>query len=212
MAASLSSLSSLRSRRWFVPVAILAGVFLVVVLPLISSYNGLVDKEAAVDQSFADLDAQLQRRNDLIPNLVGAVKGILNQEQAVFGELARARAAYSGARSPEEKFAASNQVEAGLGRLLAIVENFPQLRSAENVRDLQTQIEGTENRVAQARRDYNGAVTDYNVAIRRFPRSLVAGIFGFDRKPLFEAEAGAREVPEVDLGDTRATTSSTTLR
>ncbi|HUP69706.1 MAG TPA: LemA family protein [Acidimicrobiales bacterium] len=207
-----ASFSSLRSRRWFVPVAILAGVFLVVVLPLIASYNGIVDKEASADQSFADLDAQLQRRNDLIPNLVGAVKGILNQEQAVFGELARARSAYSGARNPEEKFAASNQIESGLGRLLAIVENFPQLRSSENVRDLQTQIEGTENRVAQARRDYNGAVTAYNVNIRRFPRSLVAEIFGFDKKPLFEANAGAREAPQVDLGNDPATTPSTALR
>lgn len=207
-----ASFSSIRSRRWFVPVAILAGVFLVVVLPLIASYNGIVDKEASADQSFSDLDAQLQRRNDLIPNLVGAVKGILNQEQAVFGELARARSAYSGARNPEEKFAASNQIESGLGRLLAIVENFPQLRSSENVRDLQTQIEGTENRVAQARRDYNGAVTAYNVNIRRFPRSLVAGIFGFDKKPLFEANAGAREAPQVDLGNDPATTPSTALR
>ncbi|MDP9402609.1 MAG: LemA family protein [Actinomycetota bacterium] len=208
----VASLSSLRSRRWFVPVAILAGVLLVVVLPLIGSYNGLVDREAAADQSFADLDAQLQRRNDLIPNLVAAVRGILNQEQAVFGELARARAAYSGATTPEQRFAASNQIEAGLGRLLAIVENFPQLRSSENVRDLQVQLEGTENRVAQARRDYNGAVTGYNAGIRRFPRSLVAGIFGFDRKPLFQANAGAREAPQVDLGNTPTTTPSTALR
>jgi LemA protein len=208
----VASLSSLRSRRWFVPVAILAGVLLVVVLPLIGSYNGLVDRDAAADQSFADLDAQLQRRNDLIPNLVAAVRGVLNQEQAVFGELARARAAYSGATTPEQRFAASNQIEAGLGRLLAIVENFPQLRSSENVRDLQVQLEGTENRVAQARRDYNGAVTGYNASIRRFPRSLVAGTFGFDRKPLFQANAGAREAPQVDLGNTPTTTPSTALR
>lgn len=208
----VASLSSLRSRRWFVPVAILAGVLLVVVLPLIGSYNGLVDRDAAADQSFADLDAQLQRRNDLILNLVAAVRGILNQEQAVFGELARARAAYSGATTPEQRFAASNQIEAGLGRLLAIVENFPQLRSSENVRDLQVQLEGTENRVAQARRDYNGAVTGYNAGIRRFPRSLVAGTFGFDRKPLFQANAGAREAPQVDLGNTPTTTPSTALR
>ncbi len=207
-----ASLSSLRARRWFIPVAVIGAVLLVVVLPLISSYNGIVDKEGAADQSFADLDAQLQRRNDLIPNLVGAVKGVLNQEQAVFGELARARAAYSGARTPQEKFEASNQIESGLGRLLVIVENFPQLRSSENVRDLQTQLEGTENRVAQARRDYNGVVTDYNVTIRRFPRSLVAGIFGFDKKPLFEANVGSREAPQVDLGNTPTTAPATAPR
>jgi len=186
--------------RWLVPVAVAAGVLLVLVLPVIASYNGLVSKQEGVDQSFADLDAQLQRRNDLIPNLVNAVRGILNQEQEVFGELARARQAYAGARSPEEKFAAAGQVEAGFGRLLAIVENFPELRSSQNVLDLQVQLEGTENRIAQARRDYNGTVTTYNVSTRRFPRSVVAGLFGFDREPLFEADTGAREVPEVDLG------------
>jgi LemA protein len=186
--------------RWLVPAAIAAGVLLLLVVPIVASYNGLVTKQESADQSFADLDTQIQRRNDLIPNLVNAVRGILNQEQEVFGELARARAAYAGAGSPEEKFAASGRIEAGIGRLLAIVENFPELRSSENVLDLQTQLEGTENRIAQARRDYNGAVTDYNVSTRRFPRSIVAGLFGFDRKPLFEAEPEAREVPEVDLG------------
>jgi LemA protein len=192
--------------RWLVPLAVVVGVLLVIVLPVIASYNGLVDKESAVDNSFADLDAQLQRRNDLIPNLVNAVRGALNQEQAVFGELARARQAYAGARTPEAKFDASNQIETGIGRLLAIVENFPQLRSSENIRDLQVQLEGTENRIAQARRDYNGVVTDYNRSIRQFPRRIVAGIFGFERKPLFEAVPGARDAPTVDLGNSPTTT------
>jgi LemA protein len=193
--------------RWLVPVAVAVGVLLVVVAPLIASYNGLVNKDAAVDQSFADLDAQLQRRNDLIPNVVNAVRGALNQEQTVFGELARARQAYAGASSSQEKFAASNQIDAGIGRLLAIVENYPQLRSNENIRDLQVQLEGTENRIAQARRDYNGVVTAYNASIRRFPRSLLAGIFGFDRKPLFQATTESRGAPTVDLGNTPSTTT-----
>jgi len=191
--------------RWLVPVAIAVAVLLFVVLPVIASYNGLVSKESTVDQSFADLDAQLQRRNDLIPNLVNAVRGALNQEQTVFGELARARQAYAGAKSPEAKIDASNQIDAGIGRLLAIVENYPQLRSSENIRDLQVQLEGTENRIAQARRDYNGTVTDYNVSIRRFPRSIMAGAFGFDRKPLFEAAPDSRQNPTVDLGNTTTT-------
>ena len=190
------------------PVAVLVGILLVIVLPLIASYNGLVNRESRVDQSFADLDARLQRRYDLIPNLVNAVRGALNQEQAVFGELARARSAYAGARTPEEKANASNQVESGLGRLLAIVENFPQLRSSENIRDLQTQLEGTENRIAQARRDYNGEVTSYNASIRRFPRSLVAGMFGFDAKPLFRAAPESRTAPPVDLGNNPSTTTT----
>jgi LemA protein len=187
-------------------VGIAGGVVLLLVISFIASYNGLVNREASADRSFADLDAQLQRRNDLIPNLVGAVRGVLNQEQTVFGELARARENYAGARTPESKLAAAGQVEVGLGRLLAIFEAYPQLRSNENVRDLQVQLEGTENRIAQARRDYNGVITDYNVAIRRFPRSLAAGVFGFDRKPLFEAPSEARTAPTVDLGG--ATTSS----
>lgn len=186
--------------KWLIPVGIVVGVLLIVIMPLIGAYNNLVSSEGAVDQSFADLDSQLQRRNDLIPNLVAAVKGILGQEQAVFGELARARQNYAGARTPDQKFEAAGQVDAGVGRLLAIFENFPQLRSSENVRDLQTQLEGTENRIAQARREYNAAVTTYNVGIRRFPRSIFAGIFGFDAKPLFEATPESRTNPTVDLG------------
>lgn len=185
--------------RWLIPVAIVVGVLLIIVLPLIGTYNGLVNNEEAVNNSFADLDAQLQRRNDLIPNLVNAVRGVLKQEQAVFGEIARARTQYAGANTVSEKAAASGQVETALARLLAIFENYPQLRSSENVRDLQVQLEGTENRINQARREYNGIVTRYNVQIRRFPRSIIAGMFGFDRKPLFEARPGARENPRVDL-------------
>ena len=202
-----SQFRSSSTPRWVVPVAVLVGLLLLLVLPLVGTYNSLVDKDAAVDQSFADLDAQLQRRNDLIPNVVNAVRGALNQEQAVFGELARARQAYAGATTSQEKFAASNQIDAGIGRLLAIVESYPQLRSNENIRDLQVQLEGTENRIAQARRDYNGVVTSYNTSVRRFPRSLLAGMFGFDRKPLFRAEAESREAPTVDLGNEPSTTS-----
>lgn len=186
--------------KWLVPVGIAVGVLLLPIIFLISSYNGLVTREGAVDQSFADLDSQLQRRNDLIPNLVGAVRGILGQEQAVFGELARARQNYAGSNTPSQKLEAAGQVDAGIGRLLAIFENFPQLRSSDNVRDLQTQLEGTENRIAQSRREYNAAVTSYNVGIRRFPRSIFAGIFGFDAKPLFEATPESRTNPTVDLG------------
>ena len=175
-------------------------------LRLVGSYNGLVDKDEAAEQSFADLDAQLQRRNDLIPNLVSAVRGVLQQEQAVFGEIARARRGYAGADSQEEKLDAANAMEGAIGRLLVIVESYPQLQSNQNVQDLQVQLEGTENRIAQARRDYNGVVTDDNKSIRRFPRSLLAGMFGFDRRPLFRADPEATEAPTVDLGVT--TTSS----
>jgi LemA protein len=194
------------NRRWLIPVAIIVGLLLVIVLPLIGTYNSLVQKEEGVDTSFADLDAQLQRRFDLIPNLVNAVRATLEQEQEVFGEIARARQNYAGAASTEDRVEAGGQLESALSRLLVIMENYPTLRSNDNVRDLQVQLEGTENRINQSRRDYNGVVRDYNVSIRRFPRSILAGMFGFDRKPLFEADAGSRDAPEVDLSDDDAGT------
>ena len=196
--------------RWLVPVIVVGAVLLVIVLPVVGSYNGLVDKDTAVDNSFADLDSQLQRRNDLIPNLVASVKAALNQEQEVFGELARARQNYAGASSDEDKIEAADDISRGIGRLLVIVEAFPQLRSNENIQDLMTQLEGTENRVQQARRDYNGVVTDYNRSIRKFPRSVFAGIFGFDKRSLFEAEPGAGEAPTVDFDSTTTTAVTTT--
>jgi LemA protein len=191
-----------------IPALVSVGVVVVLVIVLAASYNGLVDKDTEVDRSFADLDAQLQRRNDLIPNLVGAVRGVLGQEQAVFGELARARTQYAGATSDDQRVAAANDISAGLGRLLAIVEAYPQLRSSENVQDLQIQLEGTENRIAQARRDYNATTTDYNRSIRRFPRSLIAGVFGFDKRTLFHAVSGATTPPTVDLGGPSSTSTS----
>jgi LemA protein len=197
--------SSGRRIGCLVPGLVAAGVVLVLVLVLASSYNGLVDKDTDVDRSFADLDAQLQRRNDLIPNLVGAVKGILGQEQAVFGELARARTRYAGASSDEQRITAANDISAGLGRLLVIVEAYPQLQSAQNIRDLQIQLEGTENRIAQARRDYNRVTTDFNRSVRQFPRSIIAGLFGFDRRTLFQAVPGATTPPTVDFDSTSTT-------
>lgn len=200
MTTAISRMRSGSRPRWLVPVAVVVGVVVLAGLLLAAPYNGLVSKEATADRTFADLDVQLQRRNDLIPNLVNTVRGALNQEQTVFGELARARQAYAGARSVEEQATASSQIDAGLARLLVIIENYPQLRSNENIRDLQTQLEGTENRIAQSRRDFNGAVTSYNVAIRRFPRSIIAGVFGFDRWPLFKAAPESTDNPTVDLG------------
>ena len=196
--------------RWLIPVAVIGAIVLLIVLPLIGSYNGLVDKDTAADQSFADLDAQLQRRADLIPNAVAAVRAALQQEQTVFGELARARANYSGAGSDEERLSAGEEMGSALGRLLVIVENYPQLQSNENIRDLQVQLEGTENRIAQSRREYNAVITDYNRTIRRFPRSIFAGIFGFDKRPLFNAQPADRDAPTVDLDVTTSTSAAST--
>jgi LemA protein len=185
--------------KWIAPVAIVSGILLLIILTLTSSYNGLVDRELTVDQSVADLDVQLQRRFDLIPNLVKSVEGALEQEREIIGKVTEARTKYASAGSGDDRVAAAGELEGALSRLLVVVENYPQVASLQNVRDLQVQLEGTENRVAQARRTYNETVTDFNRAIRRFPRSIVAALFGFEKRTLFEAVAGADVAPTVDL-------------
>ena len=185
--------------KWIAPVAVISGILLLFILILTSSYNGLVDRELKVDQSVADLDVQLQRRFDLIPNLVKSVEGALEQEREIIGKVTEARTKYANAASGNDRVAAAGELEGALSRLLVVVESYPQVASLQNVRDLQVQLEGTENRVAQARRSYNETVTDFNRAVRRFPRSIVAGIFGFDKRTLFEAAAGADVAPTVDL-------------
>jgi len=195
--------------RWLVP-AIIGAVVVVLLLSVIGGYNGLVNKDEDTDQAFASIDAELQRRADLIPNATATVRAALQQEQTVFGDLAKARAAYNGASSDEDKLAAGAQIESGLSRLLVIVENYPQLQSNQNLLALQDQLEGTENRIVQARRVYNEKVTDYNKSVRRFPRSMLAGIFGFDQRPVFEASPADREVPTVDLGSSTTTSSAVT--
>ena len=180
---------------------LIGGVAAVVVifLAVISSYNGLVDKETRVDQASADLEVQLQRRFDLIPNLVSAVEGAMTQERTIFTALAEARSKYAGATSSNDKIVAASQVESALSRLLVVVENYPTLTSTQNVRDLQVQLEGTENRVAQARRDYNEFVTAFNRALRTFPRSIISGLSGFEKRALYVADPASQTAPKVDL-------------
>lgn len=190
-----------RFPRWLIPAGIVLVLVFIVYGGLKGSYNTLVRRDQAVDTQFANVEVQLQRRYDLVPNLVAAVRAALGQEQKVFGDIAEARTRYSGARSTEDRVKASNDLEGSLARLLVIVEQYPQLRSNENIRDLMVQLEGTENRIAQERRDYNAAVNDYNLAVRTFPRNLIAGMFGFDRRTPFAATAGADTAPRVDLGN-----------
>lgn len=185
--------------KWFKPVLAIGGAILLVLILVVSPYNSLVNSEVKVDQTVADLEVQLQRRFDLIPNLVNAVKGAMTQEQTIIGQVTEARTKYAGATSSDGKIAAANQLEGALARLLVIVENYPQVASLQNVRDLQVQLEGTENRVAQARRTYNEAATSFNGAVRRFPRSIIASVFGFDKRVLFTATPGAETAPTVDL-------------
>ena len=165
----------------------------------VSNYNALVAMNADVDNKWAQVENQLQRRNDLIPNLVETVKGYAAQEQTVFGDIADARARMAGARSPQEMIDANQQLEGALGRLLLIVERYPELRSNENFMRLQDELAGTENRIAVERQRYNDSVTSFNVKIRSFPTMLFAQILGFKEKPLFEVAEGAEAVPRVDF-------------
>jgi LemA protein len=164
-------------------------------------YNTIQTLDERVNKAQGDIQTQLQRRADLIPNLVNTVKGITKQEDTVFISIANARARLSGAvtdRNIPEMAAANAQLNQGLGRLLAIAEAYPELKSSENFRTLQDQLEGTENRVAVARTDYNGAVNEFNGFIRRFPYNLTAKIFGMGNpREYFEAEEGATEAPQV---------------
>lgn len=167
----------------------------------ISRRNQMAIKKEAVNAAWAQVDVVLQRRADLIPNLVETVKGFAAQEQTVFGDIAKARSALLGAHSPSEKIAANGQLDSALGRLLVVVENYPQLKSNENFLRLQDELAGTENRIAVERRTYNQVVQDYNTFIATFPNSLVASMSGFTRNDAyFKTEEGARQAPKVNFG------------
>src|SRR5882762_5706062 len=167
--------------------------------------NQMAIKREAVNAAWAQVDVVLQRRADLIPNLVETVKGFAVQEQIVFGDIAKARSALLSAHSPADKIAANGQLDSALGRLLVVVENYPQLRSNENFLRLQDELAGTENRIAVERRRYNEAVQDYNTFISLFPNSLVASLGGFTRNDAyFKTEEGARQAPKVNFGTPNA--------
>ena len=164
------------------------------------SYNRFVGQEEAIKAQWAQVENQLQRRNDLIPNLVETVKGVAQQEQDVFGRIADSRARLAGAQTPQETIQAANEQSAALARLLVIVENYPQLRSNDQFARLMDELSGTENRIAFERMRYNERVQEYNTARRRFPSNITAGIFGFAENPLFDAPPEAERVPQVDFG------------
>lgn len=181
------------------PWVIIGIIVLLVVIWGGAKYNNFASLNQMVSSSFATIDSQLQRRYDLIPNLVGTVKGNTEQEKAVFTALAEARTQYGSATTNDAKVAASNQVESALSRLLVIAESYPELRSSKSFQDLMVQLEGTENRIAVARKDYNDAVQTFNTARSRFPGNIIGGLFGFDLKEYFKAEEAAQQAPVVNF-------------
>jgi LemA protein len=179
---------------------ILAVIALIVGGSFVGRRNQMAVKREAVNAAWAQVDVVLQRRADLIPNLVETVKGYATQEQVVFGAIANARAALIGAKTPADKIAANGQLDSALGRLLVVVENYPQLKSNENFLRLQDELAGTENRIAVERRRYNDTVQDYNTFIATFPNSLIAGMSGFARNDAyFKTDEGARTAPKVNF-------------
>jgi LemA protein len=180
--------------------AILLVIGLLVGSAFVSRRNQMAVKREAVNAAWSQVDVVLQRRADLIPNLVETVKGYAAQEQAVFGEIARARSALLNAKTPSDKIAANQQLDSALGRLLVVVENYPQLKSNENFLRLQDELAGTENRIAVERRRYNETLQDYNTYILLFPNNLIASMGGFARNDAyFKADEGSRQAPKVNF-------------
>jgi len=171
------------------------------------SYNRFVSEEEAVKTQWSQVENQLQRRNDLIPNLVETTKGFAQQERDVFQAIADSRARLAGAQTTEQKIQAANEQTSALSRLLVVVENYPQLRSSETFARLMDELAGTENRISVERKRYNDLVQVYNTSRRSFPSNITAGIFGFKEYPLFQAPESAKVVPKVDFARPPANTS-----
>ena len=189
-------------------IIVILAVLAAIVLWFVGKYNAMVTAEENVETSWAQVENQYQRRSDLIPNLVATVKGYAEHESQVFESVVEARAKATQITidptnaSPEQLAAFQNaqgELSQALGRLLAVAENYPDLKANENFRDLQSQLEGTENRIAVARNAFNEAAQQFNVLIRKFPNNIVASMFGFEKKPYFEAEEGADKAPQVEF-------------
>src|SRR3977135_3292493 len=184
-----------------VPLLIIIAIIVVIAIVLVSIYNGLVQKRLRIDEAFAQIEVQLKRRHDLIPNLVNAVKGYMGFEQKVLTDVtnARANAVAAGAQGPAPQAAAENVLTSTLRSLFAVVENYPDLKANQNVLALQEEVTTTENQISFARQHYNAVVLDYNQSIATFPSVLIAGPLGFTKREFFAAEPEASAVPVVSL-------------
>ena len=189
---------------WIIPV----GIIVILVMWAIGGYNGMVKMDEQVQNKWANVATQYQRRADLIPNLVSTVKGYAKHEQQTLEDVVKARSEATQVKVDAEnltpeKLAAFQKAQSGvssaLGRLLAVAENYPDLKANQNFLELQSQLEGTENRITVARKDFNDAAKSYNQSIRQFPKNILAGMFGFEKKSYFEAEAGSEKAPKVEF-------------
>jgi LemA protein len=193
--------------KWLIP-GIIIGAILLLAMIVVGGYNGLVGQRESVNKTFANLQAQYQRRADLVPNLVNTVKGAANFEKTTLTDVTNARAKATSitidpSNATPEQLAqyqqAQGQLSQALGKLLAVTENYPDLKATAAFQDLQTQLEGTENRITVARKDYNDVAASYNARVQTFPTSLTASIFGFKTFPYFQADAGSDKAPTVDF-------------
>lgn len=186
-------------RKLLIPLGIIVGFFIILAIIFAPKYNQFVNLEEEVNQKESQIETQLQRRGDLIPNLVSTVQGYASHEEEIFTDIADARSRLSGAGNVEEMAEANNEMTSALSRLLAISENYPDLQASEQFTGLRDELAGAENRIAVARQDYNTAVQEFNRNTRTFPGNMVAGMFGFSEKPYFEADETSRDVPEVEF-------------
>ncbi len=199
-------------KRGLIAVVVIALLLLMVGGCLTGNYNQLVNQKEGVSQAWAQVDNQLQRRASLIGNLVETVKGTATQEQAVFGQIADARAKMAGARTTEQSIAAGQQMDTAIGRLLVVVENYPQLKSNDAFVQLMDELAGTENRLATERQRYNQLVQGYNVTVKRFPGMLYAGLFGFKEAPYYQVPEEAKATPKVDFSGLKRGAGADTTR
>lgn len=183
------------------PIGIIIIILVLLALLFIPKYNSLVTAEESVDSKWAQVENQLQRRYDLIPNLVESVKGYAKHEQDIIASISKARSQMGNARSPEEQAVANDALNGALSRLLVVVENYPNLKADANFRQLMDELAGTENRLAVAREDYNNEVQTFNKNVKRFPGNLIAGMFGFEQKEYFKATAGSEKAPSIDFSN-----------
>ena len=186
-------------RKMGIVIAVIVGVILLIVVACVGSYNGLVGLSEDVDNEFSNVSVMLERRADLIPNLVNTVKGYASHEEKVIEEVTSARSELLKAKTVEEKANANSALDDAINKVLMLVENYPDLKANQNFINLQDELAGSENRIATARRDYNNKVKEYNSKIKKIPTNIIAGIAGFDEKEYFEIEEGKKEVPDVNF-------------